>query len=45
MGLFNKKNELIYGQQGLERFIEAQKRDYQLALEEVRAGKKQSHWI
>ena len=45
MGLFNKKNELIYGQQGLERFIEAQKRDYQLALEEVRAGKKMSHWI
>lgn len=45
MGLFNKKNELIYGQQGLERFIEVQKRDYQLELEEVRAGKKQSHWI
>ena len=45
MGLFNKKNELIYGQQGLERFIEAQKRDYQLALEEVQAGKKMSHWI
>ena len=31
--------------QGLERFIEAQKHDYQLALEEVQAGKKQSHWI
>lgn len=45
MGLFNKKNELIYGQEGLERFIEAQKHDYQLALEEVRAGKKMSHWI
>ena len=45
MGLFNKKNELIYGQQGLERFIEAQKHDYQLALKEVRAGKKLSHWI
>lgn len=45
MGLFNKKNELIYIQQGLGRFIEAQKRDYQLALSEVRAGKKQSHWI
>lgn len=30
---------------GLERFIEAQKRDYQLALDEVRTGKKQSHWI
>ena len=30
---------------GLERFIEVQKRDYQLALDEVRTGKKQSHWI
>ena len=30
---------------GLERFIEVQKRDYQLALDEVRAGKKQGHWI
>lgn len=29
----------------MKRFIEAQKRDYQLALDEVRAGKKQSHWI
>lgn len=29
----------------MKRFIEAQKRDYQLALSEVRAGKKQSHWI
>ncbi len=29
----------------MKRFIEAQKRDYQLAISEVRAGKKQSHWI
>ena len=45
MGLFRRNEELVYRQQGLERFIEAQKRDYQLALEEVRAGKKLSHWI
>lgn len=45
MGLFRRNEELVYRQQGLERFIEAQKRDYQLALDEVRAGKKQSHWI
>ena len=41
MRLFSKENE----QQGLGRFIEAQKRDYQLALAEVRAGKKLNHWI
>lgn len=45
MGLFRRNEELVYRQQGLERFIEAQKRDFQLALDEVRAGKKQSHWI
>ena len=45
MGLFRRNEELVYRQQGLERFVEAQKRDYQLALEEVRAGKKLSHWI
>lgn len=44
MGIF-RNEELVYSQQGLERFVEAQKRDYQLALEEVRAGKKLSHWI
>lgn len=30
---------------GFERFIDAQEQHYQLALEEVRAGKKQGHWI
>jgi uncharacterized protein (DUF1810 family) len=30
---------------GLERFIEAQDHNYQLALAEVRSGKKQSHWV
>lgn len=29
----------------LERFIEAQGHHYKLALEEVRSGKKQSHWV
>ena len=29
----------------LERFIEAQERDYESALEEIRNGKKETHWI
>ena len=29
----------------LERFLEAQERAYETALEEVRAGQKESHWI
>lgn len=29
----------------MERFIEAQEQHYQLALTEVQAGKKQSHWV
>lgn len=29
----------------LERFIRAQERDYPLALSEIRAGRKKSHWI
>ena len=29
----------------LERFIQAQERDYSTALKEIRSGKKQSHWI
>ena len=45
MGLFRKDKELVYGRQGLERFVEAQKRDYKIALEEVRNGKKVTHWI
>lgn len=45
MGLFGRNDELVYRQQGLERFIEAQKRDYKAALEEVRSGQKRTHWI
>ena len=29
----------------MERFLEAQKRDYAQALREIRAGHKDSHWI
>ena len=29
----------------LNRFIEAQNRDYDIALAEIRAGKKASHWM
>ena len=45
MELFRRNDEPIYRQQGIERFIEAQKRDYTTALSEVRAGRKESHWI
>ena len=45
MGLFRKEKELVYGQQGLEKFVEAQKRDYKVALQEVKNGKKETHWI
>ena len=30
---------------GLERFLEAQERDYQIALSEIKNGQKMSHWI
>ena len=29
----------------LERFLKAQEGDYEIALSEIRAGRKQSHWI
>lgn len=45
MGLYRKDKDLVYGQQGLERFVEAQKRDYKTALKEVQSGKKETHWI
>ena len=44
--LFTRKSdELYYRQQGIERFIDAQKADYKLALAEIERGRKQSHWI
>ena len=45
MELFRRNEELVYRQQGLERFVEAHKRDYKIALEEVRSGQKRTHWI
>ena len=30
---------------GLERFVEAQARDYDTALREIRGGRKRSHWM
>lgn len=33
------------GIEDMKRFIEAQDHHYQLALSEVRSGKKQSHWV
>lgn len=30
---------------GLERFIEAQQRDYETALNELRSGRKRGHWM
>jgi len=30
---------------GLERFAEAQSRDYETALREIRSGRKRSHWM
>lgn len=38
--MMNKENEIT-----LERFIRAQETDYEQALEEIRAGRKRSHWI
>jgi uncharacterized protein (DUF1810 family) len=32
-------------QNNLNRFIDAQKRDYALALSEIKNGRKQSHWM
>ncbi len=29
----------------MKRFLDAQKRDYETALREIRAGRKRSHWI
>ena len=31
--------------QNLDRFIKAQERDYNIALEEIKSGHKQSHWV
>ena len=33
------------GEAVLKRFIEAQSRDYEIALAEIKAGRKRSHWM
>lgn len=32
-------------EKGVERFLSAQKNDYQTALQEIRSGRKRSHWM
>ena len=41
----NKKMQEVKNIQGLDRFIKAQERDYNTALEEIKLGHKQSHWM
>jgi uncharacterized protein (DUF1810 family) len=35
----------VDGHDSLERFVEAQEHDYAVALDELRAGRKRSHWM
>lgn len=45
MWMFRRNDDMVYRQEGIERFVEAQKRDYKTALSEIRAGHKETHWI
>lgn len=36
---------MYYSEEGLRRFLSAQERDYDRALEEIRGGRKRSHWM
>lgn len=47
MGIFDifHKREYIYNPNNIERFVDAQDKDYEIALSEVRSGRKRSHWI
>ena len=36
---------MYYDERGLEKYLSAQKRDYDDALYEIRGGRKRSHWI
>ena len=36
---------MYYDERGLEKYLSAQKRDYDDALREIRGGRKRSHWI
>ena len=42
--IFHKK-EYIYNPNSIERFVDAQNKDYEIALSEIRSGRKRSHWI
>ncbi|HEV3224122.1 MAG TPA: DUF1810 domain-containing protein [Puia sp.] len=35
----------MHGEINLSRFIDAQKKDYSIAVEEIKHGRKRSHWI
>lgn len=46
--IFREKGEELYGgdtQKNLSRFVEAHRQSYDSALQEIRAGRKQSHWM
>lgn len=46
--IFREKGKELYGgdtQKNLSRFVEAHRQMYDLALQEIRAGRKQSHWM
>ena len=47
MGIFDifHKKEYIYNPNNIERFVEVQDKDYEIALSEIRSGRKRSHWI
>ncbi len=36
---------MYYDERGLDKYVSAQKRDYDDALREIRSGRKRSHWI
>jgi uncharacterized protein (DUF1810 family) len=42
---YMKKSDKDTENSGLERFLDAQQRNYEIALSEVRGGSKRSHWM
>ena len=45
MGILDifRKKEQVYNPNNIERFIEVQDKDYEIALSEIRSGRKRSH--
>ena len=43
--MYSYFSRLNMGTKGIERFIEAQSKEYSIAFKEISSGKKQSHWI